>query len=58
MADSEEVALSRTRGDGTGERLAVAGPGNDFGEPGPLLDLPRSADDRALTDAEVTGSGA
>ena len=57
VVESGEVELYRTRGDGSEERLAVAAPGNYFGELGPMLNLPRSANARALGDAVVTGYG-
>jgi putative ABC transport system ATP-binding protein len=44
----------RTRADGDEEFLALIGPGNYFGELGPLLNLPRSASARARTDCRLT----
>ena len=57
VVESGQVELFRNRADGTEERLTVAGPGNYFGELGPMLNLPRSASARALTDTVVTGYG-
>lgn len=41
--------------DGAEERLSTAGPGEYFGEIGPLFGLPRSATVRALTDGTIVG---
>jgi putative ABC transport system ATP-binding protein len=53
--DEGEVELLRTRPDHTEEALRAVGPGEYFGELGPLLGLPRSASARARTTAVVTG---
>ena len=49
------VDIYRERSDGTEERLAVIGPGNYFGEIGPMLNLPRSASARAHGATRLTG---
>ena len=41
------MEIVRVRGDGTEEVLTSIGPGNYFGEIGPMLNLPRSATARA-----------
>ena len=48
------VEIFRTRSDGTIEVLAEIGPGNYFGEIGPMLNLPRSASARAGADTVLT----
>jgi putative ABC transport system ATP-binding protein len=53
--DEGEVELLRLRPDHTEEALRAVGPGEYFGELGPLLGLPRSASARARTTAVVTG---
>jgi putative ABC transport system ATP-binding protein len=58
MVESGEVETLRVHADGSEERLAVISAGSYFGELGPLLNLPRSATARALTDARLTGYGA
>jgi putative ABC transport system ATP-binding protein len=56
--DEGEVDLVRPRPDKTEETVYTAGPGDYFGELGPLLGLPRSATARARTAAVVTGHAA
>jgi putative ABC transport system ATP-binding protein len=58
MVESGEVETLRVHADGSEERLTVITAGSYFGELGPLLNLPRSATARALTDARLTGYGA
>jgi putative ABC transport system ATP-binding protein len=53
--DRGEVELVRQSPSGAEEVLKVAGPGDYFGEMGPLFALPRSASARARTDATVVG---
>ena len=48
------VEIFRVRGDGSEEVLAELGPGNYFGEIGPMLNLPRSASARAVVPTTVT----
>jgi len=56
VVDEGEIAVSTgPRADGSEEQLAVIGPGQYFGELGPILNLPRSASARALTDARLSG---
>jgi putative ABC transport system ATP-binding protein len=55
MVESGEVEIFREMADGGEQHLALIGPGNYFGELGPLLNLPRSASARARTDTELTG---
>jgi putative ABC transport system ATP-binding protein len=52
---SGEVEIFRARESGVEERLAVVDQGSYFGELGPLMNLPRSASARALTDATLVG---
>jgi len=52
--ESGRVEVYRHRADGTEERLAEVGPGNYFGELGPLLNLPRSASVRAVEATQLT----
>jgi putative ABC transport system ATP-binding protein len=49
VVESGRVEILRHRSDGTVEELAQLGPGEYFGELGPLLGFPRSATARALT---------
>jgi putative ABC transport system ATP-binding protein len=42
------------RADGSGEVLTTVGPGNYFGEIGPMLNLPRSATARAKGATRLT----
>jgi putative ABC transport system ATP-binding protein len=55
VVEEGEVVLVRERSDRSEETLRAAGPGEYFGELGPLLRRPRSATARALTNAVVTG---
>ena len=55
MVEEGEVELFQVRGDRSEEPLAVIGPGNYFGELGPMLNLPRSACARARGLCRVTG---
>ena len=50
-----DVELFRVLADGTEDPLRVVGPGDYFGELGPLLRLPRSATARASGPARVLG---
>jgi putative ABC transport system ATP-binding protein len=54
VVEAGQVELVRQRDDGTEERLAVSGPGDYFGELGPLLGFPRAATARAANAAIVT----
>ena len=47
------VEIVRRRPDGTEGRLALLSPGDQFGEMGPLFDLPRSASARAASPLRV-----
>ena len=58
MVDSGQVEIYRERADGTEEHLTMVGPGNYFGELGPLLNMPRSASVRARVDTELTSYSA
>jgi putative ABC transport system ATP-binding protein len=58
MVNEGEIELVRPRPDESEETVHVSGPGEYFGELGPLLGLPRSATARARTAAVVTGYGA
>ena len=49
-----EIELSRELPSGREEVLKIAGPGDYFGEMGPLFALPRAASARARTDSTVT----
>ena len=53
--DAGQIEIFRQRVDGTEEPLSRVGPGEYFGELGPMLNLPRSATARAVGDAKVTG---
>jgi len=55
VVQSGEVEIYRTKETGDEERLTVVDAGSYFGELGPLLNLPRSASARALTDVTLTG---
>ncbi|MDH6199072.1 putative ABC transport system ATP-binding protein [Mycobacterium frederiksbergense] len=50
-----EIEIVRELASGGEEVIKVAGPGDYFGEMGPLFSLPRSATARAKTDATVLG---
>jgi len=50
-----EIELVRQLPSGGEELLKIAGPGDYFGEMGPLFALPRSASARARADATVVG---
>jgi putative ABC transport system ATP-binding protein len=54
VIDSGEVDVVRILADGGEEHLNRLGPGDYFGELGPLLGFPRSASCRAHSDVEVT----
>ena len=58
VIEAGEIEILRERSDGPAQRLAVIGPGDYFGELGPLLGFPRSATARAHTDVELTAYGA
>jgi putative ABC transport system ATP-binding protein len=49
------VEVYRARPDGTYELLTIVGPGQYFGELGPMLNLPRSASARAIVPTRLTG---
>jgi putative ABC transport system ATP-binding protein len=55
VVDEGEIDLGRAGDGGTEQHLAVRGPGQHFGEMGPLFSLPRSATARARSAARVTG---
>ncbi len=55
MVDEGRIDLVRRHPDGTEELLRTVGPGDYFGEMGPLFSLPRSATARAESRAVVTG---
>jgi putative ABC transport system ATP-binding protein len=55
VVDEGEIELQREGVDYLLHTIRVVGPGNYFGELGPLLGLPRSASARARTAAIVTG---
>jgi putative ABC transport system ATP-binding protein len=54
VIDEGEIDIVRVLADGTEERLERLGPGQYFGELGPLLGFRRSASARAATDARLT----
>ena len=51
------MEIFKVRADRTEEPVALRGPGQHFGELGPLLGLPRAASARARTAAVLTGYG-
>jgi putative ABC transport system ATP-binding protein len=57
VIESGHVDVFRPRPDGTEEHLATLGPGQYFGELGPLLGFPRSASVRAQDDATLVAYG-
>ncbi len=54
VVEGGEIEIYRTRADGTEEFVATIGPGNYFGELGPMFNLPRSASARARTACRLT----
>lgn len=54
VIDAGQVEIVRETADGAEEALASLGPGDYFGELGPLLGFPRSATARAATDVTLT----
>ena len=54
VIESGTVEIVKQRSDGAEEVVATLGPGQFFGELGPLLGLRRSATARAATDATLT----
>jgi putative ABC transport system ATP-binding protein len=57
VIESGEIEILRQQLVGPGERLALLGSGDYFGELGPLLGFPRSATARAHTDVTLTAYG-
>ena len=57
VVESGEIEIFKVRADRSEEHVVVLGPGQHFGELGPLLGLPRSASARAVGPAVVTGYG-
>ena len=57
VVEEGEVETFRVRDDRTEEHVATFGPGEYFGELGPLLDFPREATARAKTRVVVTAYG-
>ncbi|KAA0111910.1 ATP-binding cassette domain-containing protein [Mycolicibacterium sp. P1-5] len=55
VVSSGEVEIVRELSSGREELLKIAGPGDYFGEMGPVFGLPRSATVRARSDATVVG---
>ncbi len=55
VVSSGEIEIIRELSSGDEELLKVAGPGDYFGEMGPVFGLPRSATARARSDATVVG---
>ena len=55
VIESGKIRIERDRPDHGTDLLATLGPGEHFGEMGPLFDLPRSASARAADVAVVTG---
>ncbi|AKK27490.1 ATP-binding cassette domain-containing protein [Mycobacterium sp. EPa45] len=55
VVSTGEVEIVRELSSGGEELLKVAGPGDYFGEMGPVFGLPRSATARARSDASVVG---
>jgi len=53
VIEAGRVEILRDHADGTRERLAELGPGEYFGELGPMLGFPRSATARALTSVRL-----
>jgi putative ABC transport system ATP-binding protein len=55
VVDAGRVAIFRELADGGEEPVVECGPGQYFGELGPLLNLPRSASARAIEDTKLVG---
>jgi putative ABC transport system ATP-binding protein len=55
VVEEGQIELVRELADGSQELLAVSGPGEYFGELGPLIGFPRAATARAKDDVVVTG---
>ncbi|HXW38475.1 MAG TPA: ATP-binding cassette domain-containing protein [Acidimicrobiales bacterium] len=54
VVEEGQVEIFRVRADDSEESVALIGPGNYFGELGPVLNLPRSASARASTRCRLT----
>jgi putative ABC transport system ATP-binding protein len=57
VVDEGEIEVFRQGADGSDNVVGTFGPGQYFGELGPLVGLPRSASARARTPATLTGYG-
>ena len=57
VVESGTIEVYRERADGSEEPRATFGPGEYFGELGPMLSMPRSASARAREPSSVTGYG-
>jgi putative ABC transport system ATP-binding protein len=55
LVEAGKVELYRTRPDGSEDHLRYLGPGEHFGEMGPLFHLPRSAGARAVEPSVLAG---
>jgi len=53
VVEAGEIEIFQLRADGDEELLRVIGPGNYFGELGPMLGLPRSASSRARVPSQL-----
>jgi len=57
VVEDGTVAVTRRTAEDPEEHLATLGPGEYFGELGPLLGFPRSATARAVTDVRLRAMG-